>query len=54
MKEGDSIVQLVLKCIQTRNTTTVAILLETDRGDNGFGSIGIAIITVNEVVLDRS
>ena len=52
IKEGDRVAQLVLECIQTPDTATIAILPDTDRGNKGLGSTGGVTVTVNQLVLD--
>ena len=42
VKEGDQVAQLILERIITPDTMIVDSLLETERGDKGFGSTGIS------------
>ena len=51
VKEGDRVAQLVLECVQTPDTATVDALPETGRGEQDFGSTGVA--SVNQVILER-
>ena len=46
---GDRIAQLILECIQTPEISNVDSLLETVRGNKGFGSTGVA----ETPILDR-
>ena len=46
VRQGDRIAQLILEKIKTPETTLVTKLDKTDRGSKGFGSTGIAAISV--------
>ena len=51
VKEGDRVAHLVLEYVQTPDIATVDALPETEQGEQGFGSTGIA--SVNQVILER-
>lgn len=47
VKKGDRVAQLILERIAIPKVEVAAELPETQRGDNGFGSTGIAADSTN-------
>ena len=50
VKEGDRVAQPILECVQTPDTATIDALPETEQGEQGFGSTGVA--SANQVILE--